>query len=235
MPNIVNITTFPGLLDLLAPHYCRGCGLIGKPICDRCKNYILSSNCNLCPICKQPNPTGICTRCTGDPTIEPLPPSYIIGTRSGLLDVVIHDYKYHSVRALAAPLAVMINEKLPHLQQKSIIVPLPTIAKHVRVRGLDHTYLIAKKLASLCPSYAVSRLLIRNSSSVQVGATHQQRLAQAATAYAINRKIKPQKDVTYILLDDVWTTGASLRAAVKILQANGINSIILAILSLSVL
>ncbi len=253
MPNIVKNTTFPTLLDLLAPHYCRGCGLIGKPICDRCKNYILSTNRNLCPICKHDNPTGTCSHCTKNQSTTtpsdnhsittsykesttPLPPTFIIGKRSDLLDAIIHDYKYHSVRSLAEPLAEMLHHRLPEeLPGEVIVVPLPTIGRHIRTRGLDHTYLVAKKLTHYRPAYKVERLLLRNNNLVQVGASHQQRIAQAASAYILNPKIKPQKDVTYILLDDVWTTGASLRAATKILQTAGINKIILAILSLSIL
>ena len=234
MLNIVKTTTFPSLLDVIAPHYCRGCGHIGKPICDRCEKNILRSNHNLCPLCKQKIKSGICSHCKNNKSIS-LPPSFIIGERSGLLNDIIHDYKYNSVRAYAKPLAKMLDYRLPKIDGTVNIVPLPTINSHIRSRGLDHTLLIAKKLAHLHPSYKVTKLLLRNANTIQVGSNHDQRIAQAANAYRINPKININKNATYILLDDVWTTGASLQSAVKILKANGVEKIILAILSLSIL
>lgn len=235
MSNIVKTTTLPSFLDLIAPHYCRGCERIGKPICDRCKKYIIESNTNLCPICKKENPTGICPHCVKNSNVKTLPPTFIVGKRIDLLNTIIHDYKYNSVRALAIPLAEMLNIKLPNLKGKVIIVPLPTISKHIRSRGLDHTYLIAKKLAKLRPNFQVSKILLRNNNSVQVGSDHDTRITQALKAYKINPKFRIKKDTTYVLLDDVWTTGASLQSAIRILNQNGINKIILAILSLSIL
>ena len=44
MPNIVKNTTLPSLLDILAPHSCRGCGRIGNVLCNRCKNNIILEN-----------------------------------------------------------------------------------------------------------------------------------------------------------------------------------------------
>ena len=49
----------------------------------------------------------------------------------------------------------------------------------------------------------------------------------------ISQKIKINPDTTYILLDDVWTTGASMQSAIKKLQQAGASKIIVAILSLS--
>lgn len=233
MPNNVKNTTFPGLLDLLAPHSCRGCGHIGSVLCGRCKNYILSIRKNLCPICKQENPTGVCVNCTNNPTLSSLPPTFIIGERTELLGDLIHAFKYQSIRALASPLAEMMSSSLPTITAKTYIVPLPTISRHIRARGLDHTLLVARRLAELHPNYKVANLLIRNNNAVQVGSDAITRIAQANSAYTINPRVKINPSATYILLDDVWTTGASLRSATKKLQQAGAHQIILAILSLS--
>ena len=36
----VKITTGTSWLDLLCPHFCMGCGRLGRILCDCCKNYI---------------------------------------------------------------------------------------------------------------------------------------------------------------------------------------------------
>ncbi|MBR2741852.1 ComF family protein [Candidatus Saccharibacteria bacterium] len=230
MPNIVKNTTTPGILDLIAPHSCRGCGHIGNVICERCKKNILASHHNFCPSCKTPNTNGICQKCQ---TKSPLP-TFVFSERSDLLSGLIYDYKYNSVRALARPLAEFIDYSLPHYDEKIYLVPLPTISRHIRSRGLDHTYAIAKQLAKLHQNYYVSKLLLRNNSSVQVGANAKDRLSQAKTAYSLNPKTPIEKDATYLLIDDVWTTGASMKSAAKLLQESGVKSINLAILAVSV-
>ena len=226
MTNIVKNTTFPSFLDLLAPHSCRGCGRIGSILCDRCKNNIILDHSNFCPNCKKPNPTGKCQKC------KSLPPVFVINNRNNLIGSLVHDYKYNSVRSLAAPLAEILHHTLPTIDGPVAIIPLPTINRHIRQRGLDHTYLITKHLAKL-RHYSVQKLLLRAKNTVQVGSNRQDRLAQASSAYQINPKIKVSPDTTYILFDDVWTTGASMKAAIKKFRQAGVHKIIVAILAVS--
>ncbi len=230
MAIIVKNTTFPSLLDLLAPHSCRGCGTLGTVLCDCCKKNIINSHFNFCPVCKAKKSTTSCPHCPD------LPGTFIVGSRQDLIGQLVSDLKFHSVRALAKPLAEILNAilltELPDNNQKLILVPLPTIKKHVRARGLDHTLLIAKHLAKLRPSCTVEQLLIRHQNTVQVGADAATRRSQATSAYTLNPKLKIGQTATYLLLDDVWTTGASMLAAAKVAQKAGIK---LANLKLAVL
>ncbi len=227
MSFIVKNTTFPGLLDLLAPHSCRGCGRIGEALCECCKNNIISNYINVCPNCKSPNLIGKCTICNN------LPPTFIAGRRNELIGRLIHDLKFYSVHTLAKPLAEIINTKLPNIDGKVIVVPLPTINRHIHERGLDHTLLIAKNLSKLRQNWETKPQLIRANNTVQIGSSKSQRQAQAAQAYNLNQRIPIDASATYILLDDVWTTGASMRSAIKKLWQAGVEKIILAILALS--
>lgn len=238
MPKNVKNTTIVNLLDLIVPHICRGCGRIGSPLCDCCKNNIILNHHNICPVCHHSCPTGKCPRC------KHLPPIFIAGSRTDLIGQLIHDYKFNSVRALARSLAEILNDIIPS-NLSSIttnitnspqiqIVPLPTISKHIRERGLDHTYLIAKHFAHLRGSNCrVSKLLTRNQNTVQVGSSREVRLTQASSAYSLVKNAAINPSTTYILFDDVWTTGASLQAAYAILQKTGISNIIIAALALS--
>lgn len=210
MPIIVKNTTLIKPLDLLFPHSCRGCGLTGEVLCECCKNNIIKNRESL----KKSN-------------------MYVVSRRDGLLDELIQDYKYHSIRALAQPLAEMLNAVIPeNLPKNSVIVPLPTATNHIRSRGFDHTYKIAKNLGKI-RKFKVEKILIRNKNTVQVGADRKTRLNQAKNAYIINPKIEIKKDVTYILLDDVWTTGASITAAKNLLQKTGAKNIKVAVLAYS--
>ncbi len=233
MPINVNNTTFASVLDLLAPHSCRGCGRIGDALCDHCKKYILNHRQSICPICKNTNANGPCTHCSKLEASEHLPPTFILGERSNLLATLIHDYKYESIRPLAHHFADMLGQILPPFTGPTFIVPLPTIHRHVRERGFDHTLLIAKHLAKKRPNFSVQKALIRTNAKVQVGTDKRTRKTQASSAYEINHRVKLNPSANYILLDDVWTTGASLEAATKKLRNCGVSKITLLILALS--
>lgn len=223
---IVKNTTLPNLLDLLAPHSCRGCGHIGEALCDCCKNNIVSHHTNFCPNCKAKTPTGKCEKCKN------LPPIFVVARRKDIMEKLIHDFKYNSVRALARPLAIIIHDILPETPRETIIVPLPTISRHIRERSLDHTFLIAKNLAKIRHCH-VQKILVRDQNTVQVGADRKARLTQAKSAYEISSKIQINKAATYILLDDVWTTGASMKTAIKKLRQAGARDILVVLLAVS--
>ncbi len=233
MLNIVKNTTFPSLLDLLAPHSCRSCGALGTVLCDCCKKNIIHSHHNLCPLCKTKKSTPNCLNC------HDTPDTFIVGSRQDLIGELINDLKFHSVRALAQPLAeildAILTAELATPNQRLVIIPLPTIKKHVRARGLDHTLLIAKHLAKLHPNYSVEKLLLRQKNTVQVGQGAATRRKQASSAYALNPKIKIDRTATYLLLDDVWTTGASMLAAAELAQKSSIKpkNLKLAVLAVS--
>lgn len=220
---IVKNTTSSSLLDLFFPPLCIGCGASGDVFCDCCKNDIILEHKNHCPNCKREISNGVCADCY-------LPPSFCIGWRDEIIGKLIHEYKYHSVRALSDVFADILDSILPNIVGKVCIVPLPTIQKHIRERGFDHTYKIAKKLAKK-RGYNVKKMLVRANDSVQVGADRDYRLVQAAEAYTAPHATG--SDCTYILFDDVWTTGASMKAAIKKLQQAGASRIILCLLAIS--
>ena len=227
MPNTVKNTTIINPLDLIAPHSCRGCGHTSNALCERCKKYILKSQQNICPNCKCNKTAAICPHCPD------LPPTYIGGERSGLLGEIVHAYKYDSIRALAKPLAEIMYHALPTTipTNTSQIVPLPTIGKHIRSRGFDHTLLLTKRLSRLT-DIPIAQIIKRAKNTVQVGTDQKTRQSQAQEAYELTLSAL-DPNITYILFDDVWTTGASMLACTKKLRQAGAKHIIIAILSLS--
>lgn len=109
-----------------------------------------------------------------------------------------------------------------------VLVPLPTIRKHIRERGFDHTLrlcfeleiFLQKRLDDFGISVEYQSLLVRKNKTVQVGKEKKERVKQAEKAYGIREGVEIDTNTLYILVDDVTTTGASLTAAKKILQAN---------------
>ena len=119
--------------------------------------------------------------------------------------------------------------------RKIILVPLPTIRKHIRERGFDHTLrlcfelenFLQKRLEKLGMKVEYRDLLVRKNKTVQVGKEKKERVKQAEKAYEIREGIKIENKTLYVLVDDVTTTGASLAAAKKILQAGQVWAAVL--------
>ena len=111
--------------------------------------------------------------------------------------------------------------------RRIVLVPLPTIRKHIRERGFDHTLrlcfelenFLQKRLEKLGMKVEYEDLLLRKNKTVQVGKEKKERMKQAEKAYEIREGIEIENKTLYMLVDDVTTTGASLVAAKKILQA----------------
>ena len=177
-----------------------------------------------CPDCQNLEDSFWCDECLKTTVLA-------AGRRDRLIGRLVHDFKYHSVRALKHPLAEVLDNALPYFDEPVTIVPLPTIRRHVRERGFDHTLKIAQALAKR-RGWQVEQLFERAKNTVQVGTDKETRKRQARRAYSLAKPVDDEK--LYLLLDDVWTTGASMKAAEKILLQAGVSKIVKAVLAVSV-
>lgn len=208
------------LFDLLAPHYCYGCGEVGSVLCRNCNYDIISERSRVCVSCRRPLGAATCTTC---PLL--FRGTYMVGPRDGTLQRIVDATKFDSVREAADVQAELLAAALPRLP-RLVIVPIPTIYPHVRQRGYDHTLRMARSLAGQLDGQC-ARLLERKTLSIQHGASRQERLTQAAKAFAVKGSVNAE--ASYLLVDDVTTTGASLTEAAKCLRAAGARNIYVAV------
>ena len=135
---------------------------------------------------------------------------------------VIDGLKFDHVKAAADTLAELLDNRLPILPPDTVIVPVPTVASHIRQRGYDHTLLIAKSFAKR-RSLPLKQSLVRSNRSVQRGKSKKERLEQARTAFSCPAKLDDTP--AYLLIDDVVTTNATLRYAAEVLMAAGAKTV----------
>jgi len=216
MLNVKN-TILDTLLSLVAPHLCSGCGQIGTSFCDNCKYDITQEPFSGCILCDKLSASGVCKEHK-----VAFNQAWIVGARSGALQRLIGGFKFRNMKASSFDLADLLHQRLPQLPLTTIIVPIPTTPIHIRERGYDHMYLIATQLGVLRHS-PVQKLLVRQHALVQHHARREDRLVQASKAFKVDGVV--DSNATYLLIDDVVTTGATIQNAAQLLKNAGATTV----------
>lgn len=212
--NVKN-TMIQWVLEKLAPHPCSGCGKSGVILCEDCKNDIAFESFDGCIRCGRAQSLGICKE-----HHSPLKRVYIVGSRQDTLKKLIDNLKFHNVKAAAQPLANLLATRLPVLPPNTVLVPIPTVSAHSRARGYDQVLLLTKHLAHT-RNMTIAPLLRRVTNTTQHTQSRAIREQQASFAYEYNSAIKVVPGTTYLLIDDVVTTGSTLNAAAEVISQQG--------------
>lgn len=212
------------LLSIVAPHHCCSCDKVGTVLCDNCKYNIICEQKPICLVCGRPTKQSwFCNEC-----VTTYERAWAVGERSGVLQRLIGNYKFERVKAAYIPLAELLLSALPDLPLETIIVPIPTVPSHVRERGYDHMLLIARHLAKI-KHLSYKRLLERATNTKQRQANVKLRQSQAKKAFSVDGLIDPE--VPYLIIDDVVTTGATIKYAAKALKKAGAKHIWVAVIA----
>ena len=124
--------------DLFCPHYCLNSGKVGGILCNCCEKYIISDARIGCLKCGKQLNNERCEACS-----LPFNRQFCLGAREADLKALVSLFKYHHVRACGVEMARLLRLKYGDFTNGLTIVPLPTIRKHVRERGFDHTLKLA--------------------------------------------------------------------------------------------
>lgn len=212
------------IIALMAPHYCCGCDKVGSLLCDDCKYNIISESILVCVVCGRPTVgMNLCSSCK-----TPYERAWVVGKRSGVLQRLIGLYKFDRARDGFEPLGDLLAEVLPDFPANVVVVPIPTVASHMRERGYDHMLLIAKRLAKK-RNLNIERLLCRRTNTKQRQASSDKRKLQARSAFGVRGEINPEK--IYLIIDDVVTTGATIKYAAKALRDAGAKHVWVAVIA----
>jgi len=211
-------------LSFIAPHYCCGCDKIGGLLCDNCKYNIKSEPKMVCIVCGRPaGRTWLCNTCR-----LPYERVWVVGERDGTLQRLIGLYKFERARSAYKALGDLLLETLPELPADTVIVPVPTTPGRIRERGYDHMLLIAKYIAK-ARDLRCEQLVYRKTNTKQRQATARQRATQAKQAFAVRDGVN--EGTPYLLIDDVVTTGATIKYASYALRDAGAKHVWVAVIA----
>ncbi|GAB4282671.1 MAG: ComF family protein [Coriobacteriia bacterium] len=202
------------VLDLLFPPRCCACGAPDALLCDACRADLRTIDpVRTCPRCGAPVAGESCSECRG--RAFAFEAARAVGLFAPPLSDLVVTFKDGPERRLAAEISRLLAAAAARLTDVSV-VPVPATAAAVRRRGFDHMRVLASALgrrigAPTAPCLEAGR------SADQRELSRDERALNVAGVFGL--RAPPPRRI--LLLDDVFTTGATLDAAARVLVEGG--------------
>ncbi|HUX39125.1 MAG TPA: ComF family protein [Rectinemataceae bacterium] len=216
-------------LSLLLPRSCLLCGrplgvgaaAVGGALCEACDDRLEGLQEPRCLRCGRSlvSKTASCPECrAATHDFDEALPLYDFRGPAGLL---VTAYKFGGRRDLASWFAARIEAAIAGRWSGGVLVPVPPRKAVFAERGWDHVELLATILSRR--GFPVARPLVRGPSREQKSLGLEERRLNAAKAYGL----RPGATVPEraILLDDVFTSGATADACARALRQGGTKSV----------
>ena len=133
---------------------------------------------------------------------------------------VLHAFKFGDAPELAGPLVERAFEAYEHVPRHDLVAPVPLHPVRRRERGYDQAALLAREVARRTNAPVVSLLERTRATKQQAKLGARPRLENMRAAFRV-REEGLVRGRAVALVDDVATTGATLRAAADVLLAAG--------------
>src|SRR3989338_1792684 len=222
------------ILDLLFPKRCVGCKKLDTYFCKDCITNILQTDL-VCPKCEKLAVGGqthpVCKRKYG------LDGLWSLGIYQGSLREAIKQLKYGKVKELAEILVDVTVEYWAKYQPFILdqitkdegvgwaIIPVPLHWWRENDRGFNQSSLIGQTLSKKLGLAYFDALKRVRYTKPQVKLKGFGRHQNIRNAFSLSPNILISQSPNILLLDDVWTTGSTLRECFYVLKRNGAKKV----------
>jgi predicted amidophosphoribosyltransferase len=189
----------------VAPPLCAACGSsrpVEYVICERCDADLAAA-----PRVIEAGPRGVDLAVAASPF-------------DGVARDVVHGLKYARRLSLAHIAAAAMLRALPEHEGTGVVVPVPAGRWRWRWRGFDPAEEIAIAIAESA-GLPLRECLRRGGGRRQVGRRRSERLSDPPAVWAVTECPREA-----LLVDDVWTTGATLSACASALRRGGCRRVV---------
>jgi|SRR3989344_399256 len=192
-------------LDLLFPKKCVGCGKMGEYVCNDCQVGMWEE--------------------------EQLPGLTCLWAYEGLARKLIskakYDDRYDYLKFLIYNFQFSNNLQFSNFQRflelKPTVVPVPLHKNRLNERGFNQALKIAETVCEIWHLELNDCLIRIKDTGHQVGRTRAERLNALKNAFTLSTEHCVLS--TVLLVDDVWTTGATMNECAKTLKQAGVKKI----------
>ena len=199
---------------------CAGAGQPGLDLCAACQAELAWNRC-ACARCgvPLPRPAPACGACLRSP--PPFAATFAPWTYAFPLDRLLPRFKFHGDLAAGALVAGRLAEALRDAPRPDALVPVPLHRRRLRERGYDQALELARPLArALGLPLLAGGLRRERATAAQSDLDAKARRRNVRGAFAVVAGTRWPAHVA--LVDDVMTTGATLRECARVLRAAGV-------------
>jgi ComF family protein len=209
-----------GGVDMLFPPKCASCERAGHRICPDCAQLVTPTPADVCQRCGRVQPTAVetCPHCRSE-SVFPLRQVRAAALHTAPLREWIHLLKYEGRRDLAPLMARYLVAALDRhdwveiVPRLDAVAPVPLHAERLRERGYNQAELLAQGLCQQRNLLLRTDLLRRERMTrSQVGLNAVERRENVESAFMASPACR---GLRLLLIDDVYTTGATLRACAQ--------------------
>jgi ComF family protein len=210
----------PRLLDLVLPRRCVACGGGEELVCPGCRDALRRLDGTLCARCGAPTawPVARCNECAGRRLSFTSARAAV--AYEGPARPLVAGWKERGLRPLAREFASLVAEVVPRPPVDALAF-VPGDPERSLKRGQNAAEALARELAARWDLPAVSILRRREPGRPQRGLSREERRRNVRGSFAV----VAQPAVHVGLVDDVYTTGATVAAAATELRRAGARSI----------
>ena len=227
---------FDRLLQLLFPRTCLSCGKFGRYCCSSCEKKLVRITTPICPVCTRPAMDGAThPRCMTRYSLDGLVSCF---RYTGLIKKAIKQLKYGKVSDIAAEIGSLCSHEITNstshnfrsftlfLQTRPVVIPIPLHWRKKQSRWFNQSELLGKHVAEHIGVEMNTDLLVRSIfTKPQTGQTKEDRLRNMKGVFSIETLLNRSIPKNIILIDDVWTTGATMRGAGNVLKRAGVQCV----------
>lgn len=196
-------------------------------------NLFLESKCALC---QRPTSQEFCLDCTRQlqrcqlshtSLCQGQLPVFAWGTYGGTLKRAIALLKYENKPQVARPLGHWLGEAWlkSNVSKSLIVVPIPLHAEKLKQRGYNQAALLAESFCEITNLNLQQQGLERiRATEAQFNLSVGEREKNLAMAFKLGAKLRGDRSTKpVLLLDDIYTTGATAKSAAQTLRQSGIR------------
>ncbi len=218
-------------MDILRKNWALALDIFFPPICLNCRSYLHENE----------KSDLVCRKCLDKIGLNKIlfHPNNISSNKFSLaaatsyedktVKELIHHFKYNGLTGAAKPLGEIILKYLYFINlnlEGWILVPIPLHSSRYRKRGFNQAELIAdtinKKLNLQIVGEALKRIV---ATDPQITFSGTKREENVKDCFGPSGEINLIKGKKVILVDDVYTSGSTMKEAIKVLKKNGVKEV----------